>query len=271
MHRIKQTATLRVRIMWSHVKARSKSGWNQETRVYEVMVRSSSSSHNTENISWRVVLLGTVFLTLMRCMCGSLHQHGRGLCSLSFCVLPLLCLCCHCLGRARLSVALNLRPRRAAFSFCLSMCCVLHRVFDSSHCRSRYKSEDSVRPTASNVALKFLDSAQLPSGASVSRNITRKDRVCFSMSSVRLFPCMCFISNEAVLLSVPSTLCFFSKCSFSRSSSFKVVPPLHRFPLLAYFSKATRKEQHTADTTVGDVPATNQVSNHLQNGDSLRS
>ena len=150
----------------------------------------------------------------MRGMCGSLHQHGRGLCYLPFCVPPLLCLCCNCLGRARLLVALNLRPRRAAFSFCLSMCWVLHRWFESSHCRSRYISEDSVRPRASNVAHMFLDSAHLLSGASVSRNLPRKDRVRFSMSSVRLFPCMCFISNEAVLLSVPSTLCFFRTCSF---------------------------------------------------------
>ena len=61
VHRIKKTATLRVRIMWSHVKARSKSRWNQQTRVHEVMVRSPPSSHNNENIFWRVVLLGTVF------------------------------------------------------------------------------------------------------------------------------------------------------------------------------------------------------------------
>ena len=111
------------------------------------------------------------------------------------------------------------------------MCWVLHRVFDSSHCRSRYKSEDSFRPTASNVAHKFLDSAQLPSGASVSRNIRRKDRVCFSMSSVPLFPCLCFISNEAVLLTVPSTLCFFRTCSF-----------------LVYLRTLARQQQHTADT-----------------------
>ena len=81
------------RIMWSQVKARSKSGWNHEARMHEVMMRCiifelSSAIFNLcfgEKVCpdgfFEVSDTGYVLFTAPT-------QHGRGLCS-PFCVLPL--------------------------------------------------------------------------------------------------------------------------------------------------------------------------------------
>ena len=79
-------------------------------------------------------------------MCSSLHQHGRGLCSIPFCVLPLLCLCCNCFNKVTIGSRSESTISLAAFPFCASMrfckkkqtrghwCWVLHLLFDRSHC-----------------------------------------------------------------------------------------------------------------------------------------
>ena len=84
-------------------------------------------------------------------ICCSLHQHGRGLGSLPFCVLPLVVCAETVWAEPELLVARNLPSSWASSSCCVSMCWVLHRLSNRSRCRSRCKSQDILsdrdRPT----------------------------------------------------------------------------------------------------------------------------
>ena len=96
-------------------------------------------------------MLGRVFKCIIQDICCSLHQHGRGLGSLPFCVLRLVVYAETVWAEPELLVARNLPSSWAASSCFVSMCWVLHRLSNRSRCRSRCKFQDILsdrdRPT----------------------------------------------------------------------------------------------------------------------------
>ena len=169
-------------------------------------------------------------------ICCSLHQHGRGLGSLPFCVLPLVVCAETVWAEPELLVARNLPSSWAASSCCVSMCWVLHRLSNRSRCRSRCKSQDIlsdrdrptlhtcswIRPTIFDLQLfsAHRSHSALPS-VQMRRYCIIQRIMCQDVKCACSLPCVSFPKNHSFC---SSTLCFFQYMYFS--SLFLPVVPL---------------------------------------------
>ena len=189
-------------------------------------------------------------------ICCSLHQHGRGLGSLPFCVLPLVVCAETVWAEPELLVARNLPSSWAASSCCVSMCWVLRRLSNRSRCRSRCKSQDIlsdrdrpplhtcswIRPTIFDLQLfsAHRSHSALPS-VQMRRYCIIQRIMCQDVKCACSLPCVSFPKNHSFC---SSTLCFFQYMYFS--SLFLPVVPLtqgkHRTELTANRMPPARRE-----------------------------